>query len=902
MRALLISCLILLAAGAAFLCRGDDTAPPPAAPPTAQAPAPEPATPVAPVAVPDEQPAIAAAPAVREAAATRAADANEAPALADDATWLELTVVDGVTKEPASGVDVFWWNQQQWQIVAKLPPRERDELYRDQDALARRFGWHARTDDAGKVRVAHGKDDGAMVVARDERRYGQGWFGAREASPDERTLELFFDRTLLVHVADATGEHADGVPVEVAPHDPDSGAPPNFWRNHQQFTDAGGIARFVHVQQIARWQWGPQRGKNAVGLAVAVTTPGLEFSPTMLDPEALPEQPVELRLPGTGHLALRLWFDRRPIPKLTQIGIEVQRAETTRRELRPSSALYRPVGDDGFARFRHVPLGATFVTKFEGAGVDVDVPVVGPLVAGQTVTTTIDLADQACALSGRLSGPDGKALAGKSVGIDYDFGRRSGSGTIETDADGRFLWIAGRFRDEEPPKLERLVFQLQAKDAAPLRCTATPGPLTAGRNELGELRMAVDTLLVGGRFVFDGGEPRHVMWNVERFTESTRPGREGRWAHVEGVQQTQHDDQRFEAHGPIEPGRYRVNVHAWNHLPVEPVEFAPGTKDLEIRIACGNRLDASCILPDGVEPQRLRLVLQPAVAPPPPKDGGRGPFGFDGFGPSGDRLRAQPVGGKGDRQRYRWPAIDAGSYTLVVETVRGGPSVLTIPDVVVPAPEGGDPRLHDIDLRDVLQALEVTLRFPDGEQRPRATLFPLPQPDDGTWNGHGVFGRKATLAMPKGPVDLLVAAEGCRPVTLRGVADAVELTMERWPTLELQLVGTGALPEDVELVAGVRAARERTRRRYGSDFGGGSLDRLLVPPNDLVVAANGVVTITLADGVQQLDVQVRVGRSSKPLEQVAPRDVVAGSPVTVQLSADEIRRLADELRAKEPKK
>jgi hypothetical protein len=275
-----------------------------------------------------------------------------------------------------------------------------------------------------------------------------------------------------------------------------------------------------------------------------------------------------------------------------------------------------------------------------------------------------------------------------------------------------------------------------------------------------------------------------------------------------------------------------------------------------------------------------------------------------------DRLRAVPGGVAGEIARYRWRAVDPGTYTLVVAALRYGTPVVSIPDVAVPPPEGGDPRLVQIDLREALQMLQLTLHFPDRgdeERAPsaqrRAVVFLLPQPDDRDWTGISTWGETVALPLPKGPVDLMIASDGNRPVTLRGVEGAAEVTIEPWPLLELHLPGAAELPEGVKLRAGLNAsAPERNQQRFVTDHQNSSLDRLLAPPRGSVEVENGKATLSLLDGVQELRILVQVGRHTKPLEQVTPREVVAGLPVTVQLSADEIRRVAAELQQKHNEK
>jgi hypothetical protein len=554
----------------------------------------------------------------------------------------------------------------------------------------------------------------------------------------------------------------------------------------------------------------------------------------------------------------------------------------------------QPVDPDGRARFPHVPLGETFTagTHFWAA------EVTGPTSPGQTVDRTLELIDLVYALSGRLFGPDSEPLAGSVATATFDFGTSTGGTWVETDANGRFLWIVPHVRAGMPaPKIARLAFEKAFADGPPVRCEVAPRELHRGRNELGDLRLGLDALVVGGRFVFDCSRAMPVTYAVERLEPGTRPGQGESWRTVEGLQHVQGRAPRFETRGTVGPGRYRLAFQRHAHLPIEPVEFAPGTADLEVAVACGTALVATCFLPAGVEPHQLRLELVP------PHAAAASTADRQRSGSATDLLRAHVVGRDEEgRTHYHWAAVADGKYTLRVIGPQVDP-LLEIEDVAVPLPDGGDPRLADIDLRRSLAAIELKVRFAgETERRRPAFVFLLPQPDHGDWHGMAIWG-SGVLPVSKGAVDLLVASPGCRPVTLRGVERNAEAALEPWPSVDLFFAGIEELPADASLSAGrVRPASEpRDRRQYHTDNRDGPLDSLLGVGADFPRIENGRATLRLGDGPQPLHVVMRIGRLSQQLQQVVPAEVVAGPPMTIQLSADEIRQVADEQRQQQKK-
>jgi hypothetical protein len=160
------------------------------------------------------------------------------------------------------------------------------------------------------------------------------------------------------------------------------------------------------------------------------------------------------------------------------------------------------------------------------------------------------------------------------------------------------------------------------------------------------------------------------------------------------------------------------------------------------------------------------------------------------------------------------------------------------------------------------------------------------------------------LPVPPRAIDLLVTCEGCQPVTLRGVVVSATVTISPWPTVPVTFQGLEALPAGARLQASASAqnAGKRDERRYRTMWRSGGLSNLLAPSSSTVEVKDGVVSLPVGAGVHSLSVYV-VGPNhrGKSLKQLTPNELVGGAPVTVQLSADEIRRVVAELQQQEAK-
>ncbi|MEZ6038600.1 MAG: hypothetical protein R3F29_14050 [Planctomycetota bacterium] len=895
MRTLILCCVVAVLALGSWLLFGNapDVTPPSSPPQVEPASAPPPVT-AAPEASPPEVVA-------REAVTTREATDNEAPPMPDDATWLELTVVDAITQQPAPGVDVWWTNETQRDLVKAMPRRERDALFSDRDVLATRFGWHALTDSNGKIRVTPGAN-GASVMARDATRFATGDFSDKKPTPEGgHRLELQRELVLRVHVVDATGKDAAGVPLQIAQFDPESPQPPRFLSHEREITDAHGAASFRHVQKHRKWTWGPRQGQAVAAMAVSIATLAktAHETTTVLPFDELPADPVELRLPATGHLELRFTFAGEPMPSLKQVMLH----EAGKDDAETNNSAWRaPVEDDGTARFVHVPLGM----QFAAGDFQWKVDVAGPTQPGERVRHVVELTDRLYVLTGRMLLPDGAPAAALGVTLRFSLGRGQeqlrggGSRYLETAADGRFFQLLFGPQEEGVEwQLGDVRFEAQHEQHGAMHATVEPRTVAVGANDLGDVRLGGSPLFASGQIAFDCERRNALQPIVERLRPMQIPGREGIWEETKELKVVVSGD-RFDVRGEAPEGRYRLAVRTYHHLPVAPIEFQPGQQDLRIEVHCGNQPEITCLLPDKVPPGALRVIMVQRDVQKAPDD----PFDIASriLDPSLGEYTGRAAGESG-AHRFTWRALPDGRYTLRFFGAPQAP-LLEIPDVVLPLPDGGDARLVDIDLRQLVTPLHVTVKidetFTDRAGR-GVMVFALPQPADADWYGIKALNGECVLAAPRGPIDLLVKEDASMPTTLSGVQDEAEVTIRPWPSVEVTFAGIDALPEGAQLSANARmedpAVRNRDRRRYHVDGSSGMVENLYRANRDSGRVEDGKITLQLIDNVTPLHVSLRFGRHSKQLTQFSPNQLVAGQPVTVQLSIEELQQVVAELQA-----
>lgn len=889
------SILVVIAVGAWLWLRNQDGDPAPAAPLLAEQPVAKEQTAPAVETAKDAIPAPADAVVVR----TNAASESTQPPIPEDAKWLEVLVVDAVTQQPIANAEVTWTTSASNAQVQDLPEKERQPLYSDRELVARRFGWTTHSNASGIARVA-GDANGAQVFGYAEGHFATGYVGGQRTPPTGGwRLELKLDQTLRVQVLDAAGQTAAGVTVKIRMYQPDATEKPNWgWVQPQTTAAPDGIAEFRHIQTWLANQGQKKREFEITSWRASINIPGLDDAGIEFDQTNPPAEPIVLHMPATGRLTARLLHVGQPLTRSVAFSAYRGEAGDTNQW---NTAPQVPVDEDGWARFPHVALGGSLNVLARAGHGTIDQSVEAPTSIGQEVRAELTT-DSIFVLTGRLLGPDGKLFTNAKVTANFDLGITSGGGQVETDAQGRFVWLTTKgYKDTA--QIKHLVLSHSPVGSSPLRVSVPPRDITRGINDLGDLQLTTGPLVVSGRFDLESAETKtHVQFNVQRLNDRRRRDGTETWDSLQGVTTAQHPDSTFEVRGETQPGRYRLFFPGYSHLPISPIEFVVGTKDLVIPVQLGYQLAATCIPPEELLASQLRGVLRPSGEVPAEPDMGR-------WGRDFDRYTARVWDGN-DPAQMQWHSLPEGTYTLELCTTGLATPILSIDDVVVPPPKGGDPRLQGIDLRGKVKTvkLQITLSPASIASGNRPIVFPMPQADEKKWQG--IMAREDSLVMPvaAGPINLMVTCEGYKPQQLQGAEQEAKVTLETWPSVDLTFANLPKLPDGITLWVSIynqNAQKQYYNVQYSTEHQGGPLDSLLAMSSSNSEIKDGKATVQIGEGNYRISAYLSSDNGSKSLKTLNPKEIQGGAnlaPIAVQWSEEELRAAIAELQKPPEKK
>lgn len=815
--------------------------------------------------------------------------------LPEDAKWIVVTVLDKATSTPVAGARVFWSDEtlheylglggDQWDSWSE----ELQAMWRDPLLMAERGGWSALTDHEGKVRVTLREQ--TTVGCRHEGRYGLLHLRKNTVPPPNgHRLLLEADQELRVHVVTADDQPAVKVPINVAPYGAEGRMVGYFGWQAFAFTDADGNAVIPHVQALLEQLADQDEAKDQkLTWRVRAMLPGSRDGGVVVDMAALPSEPILLRLPPCGRIRVRAEFQQQPLPGFRHAFLQENAGEE---ELRYPGHRMQKAGPDGAVLFEHIPLGRRFYTGSYGIALHQEFQ--GPTAVDQQVEVLLEPRPEVSLWRGRLLHPDGTPAAavraqlqlrGPMVGEEEDF---------KTDNEGRFLIAAGHRNDADPEDAARdyslasIRVLTRPKDEPPLQGTAAPRTLRTGIEDLGDVRLERPPVVVAGRLLC-GEQPFrgriHLEVQRERPAEGRRPVR---WVEAEEARIWQDREGRFAAHGEPPPGRYRLMASTEAALPIEPVEFRLGTENLVVQVDLGSPVAASVLLPERTQADLVAAWLLPTT-----ENRAAGPA------KKPRELRATPELQSGERFDLMWPAVPSGTYRLELRTMTRLEPLVTIADLQVPLPEGGDPRLVDIDLRSLLRTCTLVLHDQDGKPLERAygCAFPFGQVETARWDGQQFYEQPATLLLPPGPVDLLVAVQGFRPQRVTCLGDRQEVRLDPWPTVEVR-------PPAQELPAGAHftvrlqlATQGAVDASYRSQWGGGSRAEHLAPSTNWQVFEEGLARLAIGDGAYQLQLRLRQNGESVPVPIAAPAQVLStDGRIVPQVTAEAWQKEVEQLK------
>ncbi|MBL8737747.1 MAG: hypothetical protein JNL12_15045 [Planctomycetes bacterium] len=815
--------------------------------------------------------------------------------LPEDAKWLVVTVLDKATSTPVAGARVFWSDETLHEYLGFAGDHwdtwseELQVMWRDPLKMAERGGWSAITDQEGKVRVTLREQ--TTVGCRHEGRYGLLQLRKNTVPPPNgHRLLLEPDQELRVHVVTADDRPAAKVPINLAPYGTDGRMVGYFAWQPFAFTDTDGDATIPHVRALLEQLATQDEAKDQqVTWRVRAMLPGSRDGGVVVDMAALPSEPVLLRLPPTGRIRVRAEFQQQPLPGFRHAFLQ---EDADDEELRYPAHRLQKAGPDGAVVFEHVPLGRRFYTGSYGIALHQEFR--GPTAVDQQVEVLLEPRQEISLWRGRLLLPDGTPAAGLRANLQLRGPSVEEDEEFRTDAEGRFLIAAGRRNDADPDEAGR-DYSIQSvrvltrpKDEPPLQGTAAPRTLRTGIEDLGDLRLERPPVVVAGRLLC-GEQPFRGQIHLEIRKEQPAEGRRPvRWVDVDEARIWQNREGRFAAHGELPPGRYRLHASTEAALPIEPVEFRLGTEDLVVQIDLGSPVAASVLLPERTQADLVAAWLLPATT-----------SRSASVTTKPRELRTSPELQSGERFDLMWPAVPSGTYTLELRTMTRLEPLVTIPDLQVPPPEGGDPRLVDIDLRGLVRTCTLALHDQDGKPLERAygCAFPFGQVETARWDGQQFHEQPATLLLPPGPVDLLLAVQGFRPQRVSCLGERLEVRLDPWPTVEVR-------PPAQELPAGAhftvrlqQATQGASEANFRSQWGGGNRSEFFAPSTNWQVFEEDQAKLPIGDGIYQLQIRIRQNGKSVPVPVTAPTQVLStDGRIVPQVTAEAWQKATEQLK------
>jgi len=660
----------------------------------------------------------------RTVAATADIGATLAPAVtAAEGLTLEVLLLDARTDKPMAGADVFASDFTDFPISGFEAEGMKAHMPWSVRELLRTKGTHYLTDERGIAVVEAGKV-GLMLLGE------SGDLSCLDGAGmgDERIeLRLASDRPLRVRVRGAAGQLVAGVPVKLAAEASRGGTNTFLIAISTGYTDAvTGIAELVlpaHGASMA----------DSMPLMVALGYPmdSRVAAPVFID--RFPDEPIELVLPSTGEVEVRVERNGLPAPDGTLVRVgETGGAGTS---LFDGSLVFGAT-KDGVVRLGPVGLGgmlrveATAPGLVHAEGLDFD----APTMHGQRVAVELSLEREARVLAGSLHDWDGSVPDGSMVNVQLG----SVGGMLgELAEDGSFELSFGL----RPGDTELVLTQYGPNTRS---ITVALPAAVDGRIDLGELQLPTPEPVdlresdLAGYVVDAAGEPvPHALVElVRRRTEGVL------WSSIGATMGASQADGSFELPDlPDEPGLFlQVRSDAGWH---EPVPVSAPSHDLVLRLEVGADLVGRLELDEGVSPRSLWLGIWDATQGPAPAR-------MDVHG-----WHEIVV----ERDSFRFKGLRPGSYTLRVEPRGDSAAGVAVPGIVVVAPESTDGRLEPLDLRGAFRSLDLRVVDSDGK-RLSASVFVK----RGTHLEHLGSSDRGGFLIGHAPLDaILVEADGYFP-------------------------------------------------------------------------------------------------------------------------------------------
>lgn len=604
-------------------------------------------------------------------------------------------------------------------------------------------------------------------------------------------------------VSETDGSPVASVPVSFRPSGSVRGSP-------VVETDGDGRARLRHLDWSIIDE-SPERGH------VAIEIPLARKVEKKVRLEELPEDPIVLRLPPTGRVAITvLDEDARPVD---------------------GAIVMLHTGDDGFlagilgsagALIGHTDAKGKVLFPFVGPELDLEVeawtdavpfPSKGALqtktAVGTTIEHTLTLRTKHTRMVGRFVDARGEPLPDLPVMVDIG----SHDDLARSDHEGRFSFVVMPSAADDPPGYGRF-------ECTPLRLEGRvrlPEHLPNGVFDVGDVTLEALPFALAGRVVdADGTGVPGVR--VRAFGRREPRGRaRDRLAPV----RTDADGVfvlRDEVHAEV----IEWNVHAKHpqYADASATAVLPGTRDVLIRMERPATCRARVIAPDGISELRATLRV-------------------------GDHRIARELSFKGEdgTTTVDFGRLSSGEARLTLSVPRG-PRLVEITGIqLVAGQETDDPRLDPIDLRTGFQVVQLLVVDATGQRIENRAIKGRVFRADGTRSSSRDL---EDIGLIRDTDRLEVSALGYRAVLLRRVTPGQRVTLEPAAKIRLRVRGD-AIPEGYELLALLQTADEET-------LGGSEVDPKtgLTGPIDTRGPGRHVVRVYLLKNDDPIEVKRRI--------------------------------------------
>ncbi|MEE2888547.1 MAG: hypothetical protein VX951_14040 [Planctomycetota bacterium] len=469
-------------------------------------------------------------------------------------------------------------------------------------------------------------------------------------------------------------------------------------------TDAEGIAVFRHFQTYRRYQetWWPQQHVDQFEAVLLMPLHNPEASDFSGRP--VPTETVELRMPPTGSIALRMVdLEGRPFTHPVHVDLRMQAEQAVswarlqkRKEQNRSEIVFPFIG-----------LGLQFTAhcRLDDDDFRWKVPsIAGPSNPGERVTVDVVVAPTEGMLFGRLLDNAGQPLAGlrPSFLINTSVGRLEGE-DVTTDKDGRFH-LPYQVRDKHQPPYR---LEIRNKGVRPVAGLAMrlPGLPAARVTDLGDLQLDGFGAIAYGVVMNDRGEPiKGASLQLQR--ERQMGGEQLKMAFVDEAFVVGRSDAegRYEMFGELEPGRYRLRVTARGHFTLNSNDLRTGSA-FDLQLLRNSQLVGTVLTPSWLRSSDLRTVLESELGAKKRRD---------------DRIHFY----RGKKFIY-FERVPPGSYTVSIR-LKGFPDPIYRASglQILPGQTEVHPRLLDIDLGSFLHRFELTAVNQHGQPiKPRWPLI-----------------------------------------------------------------------------------------------------------------------------------------------------------------------------------